>query len=143
MNGLGKILKRTALAGGMALALANCDLQDKDNYEKYAYAGKIGDEYVKMYESGVSDILRVTRKDGVIIKYVDSVANKSPNQSSDVNYFVVIKHGAKKYYYNSPTNGEAIKEAQKQFNDYLSKILEKKEQDFKSKHQESLDAIRK
>ena len=132
MKNLTENLRKGAIPGLPALTLAACD-----NFDYQRYDLIIDGEQVKMYFSKYSnDTLEVKRKDGTIVRYIDSRHNESPNKKNDVNYITVTKNGVEKRYTKNAIGRKVVEEAQKQFNDYLSKILEKKQQ-------EGLEAIKK
>ena len=139
MENLKHTLRKGAIAGLAALTLAGCG----DNYDAYRYDGMIDGEQVKMYRNIDQDILEVKREDGTTVRYVDVSSNSSPNSVNDVTYVVINKNMVEKQYIKDKVGAEAIKEAQNQFNVYLSKILEKKQQEFESKQQEAMEAIKK
>ncbi len=61
--------------------------------------------------------LTVKRKNGTIIKYVDTWSNKT------VNGIEITKDGITKRYIYDDIGKEVLKEAQKQYGGYLDKIL--------------------
>ncbi|MBI2668111.1 hypothetical protein HYX17_05085 [Candidatus Woesearchaeota archaeon] len=120
-NNLGRIV----LASTIGLGLAGCS----DNPE-YHFDGKIGEDKVIFYQDfwKASNYLVVTKPDGRTIVYRDTGLLSYGNFTVDQVY--ITKDGVKKIYSKKRNDGEeVVKEAQKQFDDYLNKILEIKKQE--------------
>lgn len=119
-----KTLTTIVLAG--AMALSSCTkgtLQDS----RYDFDGKLGDEQVefktehrgaKGYSSWDWNYLDVKREDGKNIIYVDKRNNLEVDK-------IIVNDVV---YRNDAVGAEAIKLAQEQFDDYLTRILEYKQQ---------------
>src|SRR3989344_7069083 len=122
------------LAGAITLGLSGCastktvrSFYSKPlNYDnpEYHFKGILNEEQVNFYETedGNCNVLEVTRKNGVIVKYLDY-----SNQDFRLERVDVTKDDTTTdYYSNDKSAVEVIAEAQKQFDEYLKKILEAK-----------------
>jgi len=113
-----KTLTSIVLAGALALGGAGCS-----NNPEYHFNGKIGEEQVKFYEedAGNDNILEVVKTDGSKVKYGDL------NDDFKLEY-VQITVGDNTTKYNASSTNPVVKgiveKAQKEFDDYLTKITE-------------------
>jgi len=96
------------LAAGMGLASCN------------VWSGKIGNEEVFQYKGLSENFLKVTKQDGRIIEYRDK---QGDNKIDSVE---ITKGRYSTTYTNDEVGKEALQIAQKQYEDYLAKILEAK-----------------
>jgi len=131
---MGKIIN-TILAGAMALGIGGCEFTDP----QYHLDGTIDGEHVRFYEGegifykGVEHYLEVTREDGTKILYIDEgvIPGGEKKFSLEEVCITPVKGtttGPKKCY--SENDGIAVlKEAQEQFEDYLTKIVNKKQEE--------------
>ena len=106
-------------------------------YNEYHYNGMIDDEHIYFGERTVGKVLQVERPDGTIITYVDN--SSAPDLKLDYVEITTINDGwksRKTYWLNDEVGEPVLKEAQKQFDNYLKKILE-------TNIQEGLDNIKK
>ena len=120
---LGKIV----FASTVGLGLLGCN-----SNPEYYFDAKIGDEKIRFTESleilsspYYKHYLEVTKPDGRIIKYVADI-----HGNLKINYVEITTQGiTKKYSFNTPYGKEVVETAQKQFDEYLKKILEIKKQE--------------
>lgn len=116
---------------------------------QYHFDGKLGEDRVRFYEPKVPDhgdacshfganVLEITRSDGVKIIYTEWTLDvKSDNLKLDE--VKIIKSGVELVYNSqSITWQEMLPEAQKQFDDYLQKILDHK----RNVEREGIDLLR-
>lgn len=121
-------LKKIGLAGVVGLGISGCG-----DDEKYHFNGIIDGEQIKFYERGIAaEYLEVIRKDGTKILYYNVGCGKIKPD-----YLIITKDGkGMRYSINDEIGKPILEEAQKQYEDYLEKIL-------KYKKKEGLDLIRK
>ncbi len=114
----GRTLTKIALAGTLFLGESGCNATPE-----YHFNGKIGEEQIKFYESGWTraNVLVVRKTDGSEVRYEDFGKDFKLD-------CVEITVGDNTTEYNSDSKNPAvldvIKKAQKQFDDYLTKITE-------------------
>jgi hypothetical protein len=86
----------------------------------YEYNGKIGDELVRSCDLTALNefILEITKKDGRVITYYDKCRDKI------LDSVMILKDKETKTYKKDKIGEEALKIAQQQYTDYLTKILE-------------------
>ncbi|MDP3916865.1 MAG: hypothetical protein Q8Q42_01095 [Nanoarchaeota archaeon] len=119
---MNKTLTSIVLAG--ALALSGCSGKVDDS--RYDFKGKLGDEQVEFIRQGnflVSSVddglyLTVTKADGKTITYIDRGNDLKLDE-------VIIGY---EVYINDAVGQNALELAQQQFDGYLTKILEYKQQ---------------
>lgn len=122
------VIKQTltgiALTTGLALIGCNGIVNDS----RYDFDSKLGEEHVKCVRaidmffmgSGQDDlILNVKRKDGIVVIYTDLDNDLKLDQ---------VKIGDKTYYKDA-VGHSTLAIAQKQFGEYLEKILEHKQKE--------------
>ena len=98
---------------GTAIGLISCSY----------YSGKIGNESVFLYEGLVEKSITITKPDGKTIEYIDNQGYRSENKIEEVK---ITKDKYSVTYINDEIGKEALAIAQKQYEDYLVKILEAK-----------------
>ncbi|MBU1203686.1 MAG: hypothetical protein KKG60_01310 [Nanoarchaeota archaeon] len=115
-----KTLTSMVLVGVLALGISGC----RKDHSQYKYDGKIGEDQVIFREKsylGISsddNILRVIKPDGRIIEYKDRLRDDLKLESVEI-----TKDGQTTTYYLDDEIGKPIlKEAQKQFDNYLQQI---------------------
>ena len=93
---------------------------------KYDYNGKIGEDWIHFYEErfGTRNILQVSKSDKSIIYYVDDL-----NDDFKLEYVEILKDGETHRYMNNEIGREVLKKAQKQFENYLEKIIKIKKEE--------------
>ncbi len=119
-----KTLTSIVLAG--ALALSGCDGSGKVDDSRYDFKGKLGNEQVKFkrygetwsWSSDNTNYLTITREDGKTSTYID---RKNDLKLDEVRI-------GDKVYGNDAVGQKALELAQTQFDGYLTKILEYKQQ---------------
>ncbi len=144
---LNKILGAAALT--FWIGLVGCSREAGKSDLQYHFDGKLGADRVRFYEPKVPDhdktcshfganVLEITRSDGVKIIYTDW----TPDVKSDnlkVDEVKIIKSGVELVFNSqSITWQEMLPEAQKQFDNYLQKILDRK----KDVEREGIDLLR-
>ena len=114
-----KTLTNMAGVGVLALSLIGC------GQPEYRYDGKIGEEKVKYYDFDLFNnqhILEVTKSNGTFVKYrCQSICGY--NNVQDV---VIAKDGIVTGYEKDEIGTLVVKEGQKQYDNYLAKIIETK-----------------
>jgi len=120
---LKKALRTIAFTG--LIGLSSCTGKITDS--TYDFKGELNDEQIEfkhdifnaqILSSFYTNKLTVTRKDGKIIKYIDT--------NNDLILDKVIVE--EKIYFRNDVGKEALELAQKQYDGYLKKILEHKQQ---------------
>ena len=119
-----KTLTSIVSAGVLVLGSSGCFYAGHTDYD---FDGKILEEEIKFWKSlplvmgNKTHTLRVKRPSGVVIKYVD-------NEGLDlkVDYIEIKRDATTTIYRRDIAGSEVLEEAQRQFKDYLSKILEAK-----------------
>ena len=136
-----KTLTSTVLAGALALGTAGCSKEHSQYYKEhsqYNYDGKIGEDqvtfskirYFNHYVYLADNILTVTKPDGRVIKYVDSInKNRDLNEGIlhlSLEYVEITKNGQTTRYSvdEYDVGGPIMKEAQKKFDAYIQQITE-------------------
>jgi len=151
LKGLAKLALIPIIAGSSG----SCKYVPRHEYE---YAGKIGNDSVQFshdfYWKGKSNIqynenkLVVKKEDGRHITYIDKEKNNLKIESVEI----ITLNGKEHCYYMGGIIGESIvKEAQKQFDEYLDKILIEKckeqkmneEEATRKKQKEEADILKK
>lgn len=114
-----KSLRNILFAMTLPFVMSGCG----SKYDEFCYDEKIGEEEVKFIHYSIPfhhNQLNVARTDGTKIEYVDKKDN-----DLKLEYIIVEKNGEwTKYPKNSAFGKEVVEEGQKQFDDYLAKILE-------------------
>lgn len=113
-----KILASIILAGTFTIGVAGCT---NYNHREYWFEDKLEGEQVYFYEAGNGsvNVLKVTKPDGRIITYYDK-------EHDDLKLEAVTIQVEKEW--DTYTKGPVLEEAQKQFDDYLKKIFDYKQQ---------------
>jgi|SRR3989344_2981753 len=113
-----KTLTSIVLAGALALGGAGCS-----NNPEYHFNGKIGEEQVKFYEKDLANdnFLEVVKADGSKVKYGDFDDDFRLDHVQ-----ITVGDNTTKYNANStnPMAKGIVKKAQKEFDDYLTKITD-------------------
>jgi len=130
-------LKGVGLVGIVGIGISGCGDDDK-----YHFNGTIDGEQITFYNIGYHEVLKVKRKDGITITYRnDGFGTIEPDK---VNILGKTKNLT---YENNELGKPILKEAQKQFDEYLKKILKEKEkirkETLSTKQKEGLDLIKK
>ena len=113
-----KTLTSIVLAGALALGGAGCS-----NNPEYHFNGKIGEEQVKFYEGdfGNDNFLEVVKTDGSKVVYGDI------DDDFKLDYVkITVGDNTTKYNASSsnPIVSGIVEKAQKEFDDYLTKITD-------------------
>ena len=121
-------LKKTICALAMALAVAGCN--GYKGHSEYTFNDEIGGERVKFstsYRFLISDNnhLNVEREDGTSVQYCDERFSNLELEK----VCITPVEGKRKCYENDEVGAEALAEAQAQFDDYLTTILDYKQQE--------------
>jgi len=115
-------MKRTltgiALAGAFAIGGLSCG-----SHNEYDYSGKFKGEQIYFSSSLFVNYLTVIRADGTRINYMDDVGNDLKLGCVSI----IPKDKNMTFYRNDKVGQKVLEEAQKQFDDYLAKILEEKQ----------------
>ncbi|MFH1455666.1 MAG: hypothetical protein ABIF40_01830 [archaeon] len=111
------LLTGVALAGALSLGAMGCWQSPE-----YHFKGEIDGEQVHFYEpNNGNNYLDVTKEDGSLIEYC------AIHEDFKLNY-IYITIGENRTKYSTDSNNEAVKpimeQAQKEFDEYLTKILE-------------------
>lgn len=115
-----KTLTGIVVAGMVALGAAGCNV----THPEYSFNGMIGEEQVCFYETnaGRTNTLVVVRENGNKIEFVDDVGDDLKLE------YVSITVGGNKSTYSidskNPKIVDVVEKAQKEFESYLSKIME-------------------
>lgn len=123
-----KTLQKIVLGCMLALGINGC------NNKKYYYDGRIGEEYVKFYGKpsfvGMNvATMEVKRADGTTIKYVDWGEDERldcidiTKGDETIRYW---RNDGRDIIRNDLIGKEVVEEAQKQYDEYLKKIVETK-----------------
>jgi len=115
---LGQIL----LASTIGFGLVGCSNPD------YHFYGKIADDKVRFYQSGTfgeENYIEVTKPNEIIVTYMDISGS-----DFKLDAVKITTNNETKMYWRGVEDGDKIvKKFQKQFDDYLKKILEVKKQE--------------
>lgn len=117
------------------LGLTGCGPDNKD----YHFNSKIGEEYAQFWEEGdfgEFNYLKIIRADKKEVLYKDVRFNDLKIES------IEIKIGGEPKPFGQEKYPSLIEEAQKQFDEYLSKIKEAKQKIQKLNEQEALDILK-
>ncbi len=117
-----KTLTNLVLTGALALGGAGCL---GTRHDEYHFSGKIGEEQIEFSESPnyYWNTLKVVKADGSTIAYED---NRGDDLKLDFICILPKENTTSCYYADSknPAVKPIMEQAQKQFDDYLAKILE-------------------
>ncbi len=110
--------------------------------EEYSYNGKIGEEKVEFKEEKRlffqdNNYLAVTKKDGRQIIYVDNL-----NEDLKLDYVTILFEKEGITYIKDEIGTSIIKEAQKQFDEYLIQIKELNAQEKLGQIKKGLESLR-
>lgn len=137
---IGATLTAIVLAASIGLTTGCRDINPK-----YHFDGFVGEEKVSFYEThdwANSNFLQVTKPNGRVLLFRD--ANKDLTVDSVKVWFdgKYIEYLAAVKYKPDEVGELVIKEAQKQFDAYLSLILERKKQLVEEKQQEGISLLK-
>lgn len=113
-----KTLSLAALLGG-ALAISGCGRDYVHSYDN-----NIDGEWVRFYQTGIyreNSYLEVTRKDGTVVKYYDE-----EDHDKKIEKVEITKNDVVTVYERDLAGEMIVEEGQKQFDEYLEKIVEEK-----------------
>ena len=117
--------KKTICALAMAMAVGGCQTK---NYH-YEFNGEIDGEKIEFITHSViggsdTNYLYTVRSDGTLMIYSDS-----DNDDKIESVCITPPESEKKCFYNDVIGGEALAEAQNQYDRYLNKILKHKQKE--------------
>ncbi len=141
-------LKKTLLSIVVIGALISVfDIKSEFSVKAFNYFnGKINEEEVIFKERvnrNFYDILTVKRKDGTIIKYIDYNCGWCRFKNHSVDELEITKNSRTESYTDDDIGKYVLKEAQRQYDNYLAEILKIQRENGLKKREEGLKSIKR
>lgn len=143
-------LKKATVYGLTILELGLCSGCAIENESKYDFNGEIDGEVIKFHKEtkiwayknnkGYENNLEVTKPNNVRIEYIDEIDDDLKIEK--IKLYDSLGEFKKQYSIEDSVGKPIIDSAQVQFNNYLEKILEKKNEEIKLEQEEFIKLLK-